>query len=128
MILLAKEVITLDRPALGLLDVTVRRNAYGRQIDSFEAGLESEAIEGEPFSAIFIRAPVIERVGPGVEVVARTPDGRPVAVRERNMFATSFHPELGEDGRIHRFFLERIAGCSNALGARLVAGTDAARE
>ena len=109
MILLAQRAITLDRPTLALLDITVLRNGYGRQVDSFEADLEAPALSAEPFHATFIRAPVIEEVGDGVEVVARTPDGRPVAVRAGHMLATSFHPELGDDTRWHRYFLDEVA-------------------
>jgi 5'-phosphate synthase pdxT subunit len=109
MILLAQRVITLDRPTLGLLDITIRRNAYGRQIDSFEADLDVPALGGPPFRATFIRAPIIEDIGDEVEVLAETSDGHPVAVRSRHILATSFHPELGDDPRWHRFFVEEVA-------------------
>ena len=94
--------IMLDRDHLGLLDVTVRRNAFGRQIGSFEADLD---FEGEPLRAVFIRAPWVEEVGDGVEVLAEV-DGHPVAVREGNVLAVAFHPELTDERRLHRWLLE----------------------
>lgn len=106
MILMAKEVIdgVPGQPLLGLMDIAVRRNAFGRQVDSFEADLEIPALGVEPFHAVFIRAPTIERVGKGVEVLARLEDGRAVAVRQGSMLATAFHPELTRDERFHRYF------------------------
>lgn len=106
MILMAKEVIdgVPGQPLLGLMDIAVRRNAFGRQVDSFEADLEIPALGAEPFHAVFIRAPTIERVGKGVEVLARLEDGRAVAVRQGSMLATAFHPELTRDERFHRYF------------------------
>ena len=104
MIVLAAGVLD-PRPApLGLLDVTVRRNAYGRQVASFEALLEVAELGPAPFRGVFIRAPAVERVGRGVQVVAALPDGRPVAVRQGGMLATAFHPELTGDHRFHRYF------------------------
>ena len=98
-----------DQPLLGLMDVTVRRNAFGRQVDSFEADLSIKGIEGpRPFHAIFIRAPLIERVGAGVEVLSQVEqNGGPaiVAARQGSLLATSFHPELSGDDRVHRLFL-----------------------
>ncbi|HEY74556.1 MAG TPA: pyridoxal 5'-phosphate synthase glutaminase subunit PdxT [Thermoflexia bacterium] len=107
MILMAKEVVdgVPGQPLLGLMDVTVRRNAFGRQVDSFETDLEVPALGDLPFRAVFIRAPLIERVGEEVEVLARLEDGTVVAVRQGNLLATSFHPELTEDVRFHRYFL-----------------------
>ncbi len=107
MILMAKDVVdgVEGQPLLGLMDVTVRRNAFGRQVDSFETDLEVPALGNEPFPAVFIRAPLIERVGEGVEVLARLEDGTVVAVRQGNLLATSFHPELTEDERFHRYFV-----------------------
>jgi len=107
MILMAKQVLDgkPDQPLLELMDVTVRRNAFGRQVDSFEADLEVPVLGSKPFHAVFIRAPIIERVSRGVEVLARLGDGTAVAVRQGNLLATSFHPELTEDGRFHRYFL-----------------------
>jgi 5'-phosphate synthase pdxT subunit len=108
MIFIAKEMVDgkPDQPLLGLMDVTVRRNAFGRQVDSFEADLDVPALGKEPFHAIFIRAPLIERVGEGVEVLAQLEDGSIVAVRQGNLLATAFHPELTEDDRFHRYFLD----------------------
>ncbi len=94
MILLAREIAGGEEPILPLLDVTVERNAFGRQLDSFETELSVPLLGDRPVHAVFIRAPVIERVGPDVDVIARLEDGRIVAVRERNVIATSFHPEL----------------------------------
>jgi pyridoxal 5'-phosphate synthase pdxT subunit len=94
--------IMLDRDHLGLLDVTVRRNAFGRQIGSFEAELD---FEGEPLHAIFIRAPWVEAHGDDVEVLAEV-DGHPVAVRQGNVLAVAFHPELTEERRLHRWLLD----------------------
>jgi len=98
-----------DQPLLGLMDVTVKRNAFGRQVDSFETDLAVPAIatpeNKSPFHAIFIRAPLIETVGPGAEVLARLADGTIVAARQNNWLATSFHPELSKDDRFHRYFL-----------------------
>jgi pyridoxal 5'-phosphate synthase pdxT subunit len=94
--------IMLDRDHLDLLDVSVRRNAFGRQLASFEAELDWE---GEPLQAIFIRAPWVEEAGDGVEVLAEV-DGHPVAVRQGNILAVSFHPELTDERRLHRWLLE----------------------
>lgn len=106
-IYLARSAPGLDRPTLGLLDIVVRRNAFGRQIDSFEADLPVRGLAGdEPFHAVFIRAPLIESAGPGVEVLATLPDGSIVAVREGALLATAFHPELTGDTRLHRYFLK----------------------
>ena len=98
-----------DRPEpLRLMDITVRRNAYGRQLDSFEAALNIPCV-GEPnFRSIFIRAPEIVAVGSQVKVLAHLGSGQPVAVQEDNLLATSFHPELTRDDRIHRYFLNMI--------------------
>lgn len=99
-----------NQPLLGLMNITVQRNAFGRQVDSFEADLEVKALEQvsdskRPFRAIFIRAPIIESVGKEVEVLATLPDGRIVAARQGKLLATSFHPELTGDARFHQFFL-----------------------
>jgi len=102
MILLASEISDGDPTAFGLLDVTVRRNAFGRQLDSFETDLRVPVLGDQPVHAVFIRAPVIERAGPGVDILARLDDGRIVAVRERNVLATAFHPELAGETRFHR--------------------------
>jgi pyridoxal 5'-phosphate synthase pdxT subunit len=102
MIVLAREIAGDEEPILPLLDVTVERNAFGRQLDSFETDLPVPLLGDTPVHAVFIRAPVIERAGPDVDVLARLPDGRIVAVRERNVIATSFHPELAGETRFHR--------------------------
>jgi len=108
MILLARR-LTDDRPEpLGLLDVVVSRNAFGRQLDSFEQDVEISNVSGGPFPAVFIRAPVFVEVGDGVQVLARLPDGRPVAVRQGNLLATAFHPELTGDPRFHKLFLRVV--------------------
>jgi pyridoxal 5'-phosphate synthase pdxT subunit len=109
MILLADRLTDGDEPVLGLLDVAVQRNAYGRQLDSFEADLEMPALGDEPLHGVFIRAPVVAEVGPGVEVLARDDAGRPIAVRQGRVLATAFHPELTDDRRLHRLLLELIA-------------------
>lgn len=110
MILLAKEIVdgVPGQPILGLMDITVRRNAFGRQVDSFEADLAIPVLGDLPFHAVFIRAPVIERVGSGVEVLAALEDGTAVAVQQGNLLATAFHPELTRDDRFHRYFLKLV--------------------
>lgn len=110
MILLADRLTDGDEPVLGLLDVAVERNAYGRQLDSFEADVEMPALGDEPLHGVFIRAPVVAEVGPGVEVLARDEAGRPIAVRQGRVLATAFHPELTADRRLHRLLLEMIGG------------------
>jgi len=107
MIVAAREVADLDQPTLGLIDITVRRNAFGRQNDSAEVDLAIPALGNRPFPAIFIRAPWIERLGPGVELLAER-GGHGVMVLEKNVLATSFHPELTGDLRVHRYFLEML--------------------
>lgn len=102
MIVLARQIAGDEESILPLLDVTVERNAFGRQLDSFETDLPVPLLGDTPVHAVFIRAPVIERAGPDVDVLARLPDGRIVAVRERNVIATSFHPELAGETRFHR--------------------------
>ena len=102
MIVLAREIAGGEPPILPLLDVTVERNAFGRQLDSFETELQVPVLGDTPVHGVFIRAPVIERIGPDVDVLARLEDGRIVAVRERNVIATAFHPELAGETRFHR--------------------------
>ena len=106
MILLAKKVSHNDgiRP-LGAMDIDVKRNAFGRQVDSFETDISIPAVGEPPFHCVFIRAPLIERVGKGVEAIARLADGAVVAARQGNMLATAFHPELSGDLRLHSYFL-----------------------
>jgi 5'-phosphate synthase pdxT subunit len=113
MIMLAAEVLDgrPDQQSFGAIDMTVRRNAFGRQVDSFEAPVPLRGVPGEPFHAVFIRAPWVERVGPGVEVLGRVPAAdvagdRIVAVRQGNLLATAFHPELAGDLRVHRLFVD----------------------
>jgi len=105
-IILAKRAPGLDRPNIGAMDIGVERNAFGRQIDSFETDLSIPALGDVPFHAVFIRAPVITDAGPGVEILATLEDGRIVAARSGNLMATSFHPELTNDSRFHHRFAE----------------------
>ena len=109
MIFLAKD-IGRDQPLLGLMDITVNRNAFGRQIDSFETDLSIAGLNGTPFHAVFIRAPLVTAINAdaGVEVLATLDDGSIVAVRQRHLLATSFHPELTKDARLHRLFISMI--------------------
>jgi 5'-phosphate synthase pdxT subunit len=112
MILLADRIADGDEPVFRLLDITVRRNGYGRQLDSFEADLEMPALGTEPMHGVFIRAPIVADVGPKAEVLARDPDGQPVAVRQGRVLATAFHPELTGDRRLHRLLAELVAEAS----------------
>jgi 5'-phosphate synthase pdxT subunit len=102
MIVLSKQIEGGEEAVLPLLDVTVERNAFGRQLDSFEADLSVPILGDNPVHGVFIRAPIIGRTGPDVDVLARLDDGRVVAVRERNVIATAFHPELAGETRFHR--------------------------
>jgi len=111
MILLANDVSDSSVPSLGLLKVTVRRNAFGRQKDSFETELDIPALGDKPFPGVFIRAPIVEQVNSGVEVLARLTDGTIVAVRQDNIVASAFHPELTADLRFHKYFLDIVAQC-----------------
>ena len=106
MILLSAQLTEGEQPLMGVLDMVVRRNAFGRQNDSFEAPLAVEGLD-EPFPAVFIRAPWVEKVGAEIEVLA-TVDDHPVMVRQGRILATSFHPELTGDGRIHRLLIDLI--------------------
>jgi 5'-phosphate synthase pdxT subunit len=114
MILLADRILdgTLDQDTFGGIDVTVRRNAFGRQIESFEEPIHFEGIAGEPLTAVFIRAPWVEQVGPGAEVLARVEagpaTGRIVGIRQQHLLATSFHPELTGDTRVHAYFVDMV--------------------
>jgi 5'-phosphate synthase pdxT subunit len=107
LILMAKEVVdgAPGQPLLELMDIRVRRNAMGRQVDSFEVDLEVPVLDKPPFRAIFIRAPVIEGVGQTADMLACLEDGTPVAVQQGNLLATTFHPELTDDDRFHRLFV-----------------------
>lgn len=111
MILLAADVADgrPDQRSFDAIDIGVRRNAFGRQAQSFESALDVTALDGGPFDAVFIRAPVVERVGPGVEILAAV-DGRPVLCRQGPVVASAFHPELSDDLRLHRLFLDTVKG------------------
>lgn len=114
MIMLAAEVLDgrADQRGFAGIDMTVRRNAFGRQVDSFEAPVEVAGVPGEPFHAVFIRAPWVERVGAAVQVIGKVTGGpaaeRVVAVRQGNLLATSFHPELTGDLRVHAYFVDLV--------------------
>jgi len=109
MILLARKLVSQEQPLLSLMDITVQRNGFGRQIDSFEADLEVAGLEGkEPFKAIFIRAPYLESVdSPDVEVLAKFEE-KIVMARQGNYLVSAFHPELTQDKRVHQYFLKMI--------------------
>jgi len=107
-ILLAADVPGLDRPSVGGIAMTVERNAFGTQVDSFETDLSIAGLEADPFHAVFIRAPVITEVGPGVEVLASLEDGRVVAARDGRLMATCFHPEITADARLHALFVSLV--------------------
>ena len=115
---------TADQETLGGLDITVRRNAFGRQVDSFEGAVDFAGLD-EPVHAVFIRAPWVERVGPDVEVLARVGGGRQVepaaagrivAVRQGHLMATSFHPEVDSDGRVHQLFVDLVVSTGSTTG------------
>lgn len=121
-ILLAKEIENSDQPRLGLMDIAVIRNAYGRQIESFEAefnplpaALNGSELQGQTLTAVFIRAPVISRVGAGVAVLAEF-ESRPVLVRQQRLLAATFHPELTENAAIHRYFVAMAGSTAAADG------------
>ena len=115
MIVAAHDVADLEQLTLDLLDITVRRNAFGRQNESAEVPLEIASLGEPPFPAIFIRAPWIERAGPAVELLAQR-DGHGVMVRQGNVLGTSFHPELTLDPRVHAYFLEMVKRAANDVG------------
>ena len=110
MIVLADRLTDKRPEPLRLMDIEVSRNAFGRQVDSFETDLEIDELEGPPFRAVFIRAPVVCAVGNEVRVLARLSDGRPVAVRQEKRLGTAFHPELTGDSRLHQYFVEITEG------------------
>ncbi len=114
MILLADQIEDAgqDQPSIGGMDITVQRNAFGRQVDSFETDLDLPALGSEPFHGVFIRAPLIKRVGQEVDVLAQLDGGRAVAARQENLLVSSFHPELTDDARLHRYFVEMVEGQS----------------
>ena len=110
MILLAKEISDLDVEPLGIMDITVKRNAFGRQKDSFETRLSIPVLGEKPFPGVFIRAPVIEQANSGVEILAKLANGTSVAARQGKLLASAFHPELTDDLRFHRYFLDIVVG------------------
>jgi len=113
MIMMAKQISGNNTQSLGLMDISVKRNAFGRQVDSFETELNIPVLGKKPFPAVFIRAPIIEHHAKGVEVLARLDDNTMVAARQGKMLATAFHPELTDDLRFHGYFLEIVAGKRN---------------
>ena len=117
LIMMARRISDRDQPLLGLMDITVRRNAFGRQVDSFEADLAVRDIEDQsrPFRAVFIRAPWIDEVGPEVSVLGEFSD-KVVIARQDNMLVSAFHPELSGDDRVHRYFLKMVEEASNGKG------------
>jgi 5'-phosphate synthase pdxT subunit len=108
MIFLAKDIGIDRQPILGAMDIKVDRNAFGRQVDSFEVDLKMSPLGDEPFHAVFIRAPVVTAVGNDVDVLAKLEDGRIVAVQSGHLLATAFHPELTDDNRLHGYFLKLV--------------------
>jgi 5'-phosphate synthase pdxT subunit len=109
MILLAKDVSNYEMETLGLMDTKVRRNAFGSQVDSFEADLETPCLGEEPFHAVFIRAPIIEQAKSGVEILSRLPDSTMVSIRQNRLLACAFHPEFTDDLRFHSYFLNIVS-------------------
>ena len=122
MIVLANQASDLDFPTLRAIDISVLRNAYGRQVDSFEADLDIPALGEEPFHAVFIRAPVVDSVGPGVQVLATVQEGTgeelPVAVEQGSVMASSFHPELTSDTRFHAYFVEKVRAAGRSSSSK----------
>ena len=110
MILLASKLSDSDIEPIAVMDITVRRNAFGRQKDSFETDLSIPALGEKPFPGVFIRAPLIEQVSNGVEILARLTDGTIVAARQEKLLASAFHPELTSDLRFHQYFLDTVSG------------------
>jgi pyridoxal 5'-phosphate synthase pdxT subunit len=108
MIFLAKDIGIDRQPILGVMDITVNRNAFGRQIDSFERDLNIAGLDGGTFHAVFIRAPVATAAAPDVKILSTLADGSIVAARQGHLLATAFHPELTDDNRLHRYFLDLI--------------------
>jgi 5'-phosphate synthase pdxT subunit len=112
LILLANDLGGMQQPVLGVMNIRVKRNAFGSQVDSFEQNLNVVGLEGGPLHAVFIRAPVIERLGAGVQSLATLPDGTVVAAQQGSLLVSSFHPELGEDPRMHALFLQICAAAT----------------
>ena len=110
MILLANNISDLDLEPLGVMDMTVKRNAFGRQKDSFQTELSIPVLGEKSFLGIFIRAPIIERANSNVEILAKLTDGTNVAARQGKLLACAFHPELTDDLRFHQYFLDTVAG------------------
>ncbi len=110
MILMAKNISSNSTASFGLMDIKVKRNAFGRQVDSFEMELAIPALGEKPFPAVFIRAPIVESCDAGVDILARLKDGTIVAARQNNLLVTAFHPELTDDLRFHRYFLDIVSG------------------
>ena len=108
MIFLARDIGIDEQPILGAMDIQVDRNAFGRQIDSFETDLEIKGLSGEPFHAVFIRAPIVTSADPQVNVLARLDDNRIVAAQQEHLLATAFHPELTDDLRLHSYFCDIV--------------------
>ncbi|HBD83545.1 MAG TPA: pyridoxal 5'-phosphate synthase glutaminase subunit PdxT [Dehalococcoidia bacterium] len=108
MIVMAQKLSDHRPDPLKLMNIEVTRNAFGRQVDSFETDLEVEDMDGPPYHAVFIRAPVVDTIGEGVRIISSLDDGRPVAVRQGHMLATAFHPELTNDPRMHKLFLQMV--------------------
>src|SRR5579875_183622 len=121
MILLARDIGTDAQPILGEMDIVVKRNAFGRQLDSFESDIAIPALGDEPFHAVFIRAPAIESVGSAAEALARLDEGPIVAARQGTLLATAFHPELSGDNRVHEYFV-RMCAAAQGRNADDVAG------
>ena len=108
MIVMAQKLSDHRPDPLKLMNIEVSRNAFGRQVDSFETDLEIEGMDGPPYHAVFIRAPVVDSIGEGVKIISSLEDGRPVAVKQGHMLATAFHPELTDDPRMHKLFLRIV--------------------
>jgi len=117
LVLLARKVDRLDAGPIGVMDIEVKRNAFGRQVNSFEADLATQALGDRPFHGIFIRAPLVDKAGPGIEVLCQYNDAI-VAARQGKVLACAFHPELTDDPRFHRYFLDLIRGDGLAKGSR----------
>lgn len=108
LIALANKVQGLPEPIIGVLDVEVKRNAYGRQVDSFVTDISAPALGEKPYRAVFIRAPVIVKIGSTVKAIAKLPDGAIVGVQQGNLMGTTFHPEMTNDSRFHRYFVRLV--------------------
>lgn len=118
MIIIARDLTDAYPEPLGLMNIKVSRNWFGRQVDSFEEEFEFKGIEGGPFLAVFIRAPVVVEVGEGVDVIASLKDGHAIAVRSGAMMATAFHPELTQDTRVHEYFIEMAKDAARTRASR----------